>query len=68
MKRAQRPEDIIERPALVYDTKTGEIFELDKHPELLGRLKEKAAKVWYRQAELAVKDELHIEGDLIKWN
>lgn len=68
MKRAQQPEELIERQALVRDSKTGEIYELDKHPELLIRLKEKAARVWYRQAELAVKADLHIEGDLIKWN
>lgn len=59
---------LIERPALVHENESGETYELLEHPELMQRMKEKAARVWYRQAELAVKQDLHIEQDLIKWN
>jgi len=65
MKRAQKPEDIIELPALVYDLKTGETFPLDTAPEeIKQRLKEKVADVWYRAAALAVKKDLNIDFEI----
>jgi len=65
MKRAQKPEDIIELPAMVYDTKTGETFPLETAPEeLKQRLREKVADVWHRAAALAVKKELNIDFEI----
>jgi hypothetical protein len=67
MKRAQSKEDIIERPASVLDSKTGEIFELDLAPvEIQQRLKERVTEVWYRYAVLAVKRDLNIDFQITK--
>ncbi|WP_391556981.1 hypothetical protein [Robertmurraya sp.] len=67
IKRAMKPEDIIELPAMVYDSKTGETYQLDTASfEIQQRLREKIAEVWYRAAALAVKKELNIDFEIKK--